>query len=878
MGNIRHVPEVRAPGHHQQQEGWKHGASFPSSPGSGVTGRLSRTWRWFWFILVRNRFVIAIASLIWLIWRSGTQPRRLAYPCQQAAAANLGVFAVLVVPALARRRKDRRGSTLPPAVQLATGSVALAGVLFVLVSAGVAVYSDYAVDYSPGNPALVDWPRLTAQDLANPDYGLSPRVFAPNDEEAVVAINRNDSVTYGTLPYGPGTNQAYDLIWQTVADLHLGPYANPLRDLVEDVNGDQEIRVVLEPNWVEYYPVRGGVGDPEGRSPAYTHPAMMRPMVDMAVAAGATEIIIGDSSGNPDNSCVANMGYQELITWLANHYPTVDITPYPVNFQDTGKFTWATLGTGSGGESAYAGSGYSYYHLRKANVGESSQYFATADSHGMPGPGVTACMGAYAVTDYLIDADVIVNMPKVKVHFHNPNTLAIKNWVGTTMLCTYNNYSNVGSCRISHTMHSTSSIYEESFGNDCMWRELADLHRIYLYWVRGSGVQPTPQRKYLTVMDGIVCGETDLYFNGGPTHWRANTVLASVDPVAIDAVTSRIQRYKFDNTPITNNANAVSDWPIGTSDPGELRVVSGAGTMIDSSFDHPSIYDDTHNPGLTWPDWDTTRLNDLTPPAINLVTAQNLGGGTWDVQADISNAHVAFYYYGDDGSGTGARNVVRLGKNGDTFSATITGAAGSGTVVAQDEYFNTATADIVSVPVIGLSTHQLDHTIHCSENPDHDTFTVANIGVGTLNYTIEVVDQPSWLDVYPDSGTSTGEPDAITVEYNCSGLLPETYLATIRVSDPNAANNPQDIAVTLVVETVAGDFDEDCDVDQEDFGHLQVCLTGPGTQVTDPDCTDADIAPLPGGDGDVDHDDFGILQGCMSGPNVIADKACDDLP
>ncbi|GMU21325.1 MAG: hypothetical protein AMXMBFR13_14180 [Phycisphaerae bacterium] len=112
-------------------------------PDAGVVAKLSWAWRWFWFILVRNRFSIAVASLIWLVWRSGTQPRRLSYPCQQAAAANLGFLAVLFIPEIARRRHGRTGSVAPHAIRLATGSVALAGVLFVLISAGVSVYSDF---------------------------------------------------------------------------------------------------------------------------------------------------------------------------------------------------------------------------------------------------------------------------------------------------------------------------------------------------------------------------------------------------------------------------------------------------------------------------------------------------------------------------------------------------------------------------------------------------------------------------------------------------------------------------------------------------------------------------------------------------------------
>lgn len=69
---------------------------------------------------------------------------------------------------------------------------------------------------------------------------------------------------------------------------------------------------------------------------------------------------------------------------------------------------------------------------------------------------------------------------------------------------------------------------------------------------------------------------------------------------------------------------------------------------------------------------------------------------------------------------------------------------------------------------------------------------------------------------------------------------------------------------------VTGDFDRDGDVDQEDFGRFQACLTGSTIPLTDPDCLAADLD----GDSDVDQNDFRIFQGCMSGANVPADPAC----
>ena len=73
-----------------------------------------------------------------------------------------------------------------------------------------------------------------------------------------------------------------------------------------------------------------------------------------------------------------------------------------------------------------------------------------------------------------------------------------------------------------------------------------------------------------------------------------------------------------------------------------------------------------------------------------------------------------------------------------------------------------------------------------------------------------------------------------------------------------------------LVPTVVQDFDRDGDVDQDDFGHFQACLTGPAVPQTDPDCQSANLD----GDSDVDQDDFGIFQGCLSGPANPADPNC----
>jgi alpha-glucosidase len=72
------------------------------------------------------------------------------------------------------------------------------------------------------------------------------------------------------------------------------------------------------------------------------------------------------------------------------------------------------------------------------------------------------------------------------------------------------------------------------------------------------------------------------------------------------------------------------------------------------------------------------------------------------------------------------------------------------------------------------------------------------------------------------------------------------------------------------VELKYPDFDEDGDVDQSDFGHIQVCLTGENITPPADGCDDSDLDQ----DEDIDSDDLDIFYGCLSGPNVLYDTDC----
>lgn len=181
---------------------------------------------------------------------------------------------------------------------------------------------------------------------------------------------------------------------------------------------------------------------------------------------------------------------------------------------------------------------------------------------------------------------------------------------------------------------------------------------------------------------------------------------------------------------------------------------------------------------------------------------------------------------------------------------------------------------LINKPITGIGPHiivdpdSVAATTIWSVDPPADHFTVRNGGGGTLNY--EIITHAAWIGVQPTSGSSSGEYDDISVIYNVEGLLPGDYEATIEVCDPLAFNSPVMLDVQLRIKPVPGDLDVDLDVDQQDFGLFQACLSGTGIAQHAPQCAGARLDE----DEDVDADDFTIFRRCLSGPNVTADPQC----
>ena len=111
------------------------------------------------------------------------------------------------------------------------------------------------------------------------------------------------------------------------------------------------------------------------------------------------------------------------------------------------------------------------------------------------------------------------------------------------------------------------------------------------------------------------------------------------------------------------------------------------------------------------------------------------------------------------------------------------------------------------------------------------------------------------------SGTTTA---TLTVS-SCNSNDTANYRCVVTGGCDTTTSNSASLTIG-----VPGDFDLDGDVDLEDFGHFQACLSGSYVPQNDPACAWAKLADH----NYVDQADMTRFRRCLSGPEIPADPVC----
>lgn len=103
------------------------------------------------------------------------------------------------------------------------------------------------------------------------------------------------------------------------------------------------------------------------------------------------------------------------------------------------------------------------------------------------------------------------------------------------------------------------------YGNDTTWRMVLDLNRILMYADSTGHFRDAPARRMFSIVDGIVGGEG----NGplDPTPKAAGVVVAGANPVAVDLACARLMGFDDQRLPLLRQAFCARALPIAAFEP-----------------------------------------------------------------------------------------------------------------------------------------------------------------------------------------------------------------------------------------------------------------------------------------------------------------------
>jgi len=234
---------------------------------------------------------------------------------------------------------------------------------------------------------------------------------------------------------------------------------------------------------------------------------------------------------------------------------------------------------------------------------------------------------SYLIPKSILEADVLINVPKLKTHMKAGLTVALKNLIGINASKDYLPHYRLGSpgeggdeypyaskmkriqslarqivpsnpliyrlarrigkilfrfdgCSGAYTRNPT--LYDTTggawYGNDTLWRAIIDLNRVFFYADREGVLQKSKQRKYFCLVDGVVAGEG----NGplSPISRETGVLIGGTNPVSIDLVAAALMDFCYESIPFLFQALSLSELPLFPYSVGDISCRSNVKSII----------------------------------------------------------------------------------------------------------------------------------------------------------------------------------------------------------------------------------------------------------------------------------------------------------
>lgn len=356
--------------------------------------------------------------------------------------------------------------------------------------------------------------------------------------------------------------------------------ANPFKDIL--LAGQT---VVLKPNWV-YHNNRSGFG----MDCMITNPSFIEAVVDLISKCNPQKIIIGDApiQGCNFNALVTNEWIERIKNKVGIPLEIIDFrrtimiekplaTLVNTEQRDMSHFISFDAGKGSYLESISDATGsfrVSMYNHR---------YLAENHKKGVH---------RYLIAKEPLEADVFINLPKLKTHNKAGLTGALKNLVGINGSKEFLPHHRIGGTKqggdnypgksvykyiaekLTDRMNSSDNSYSYQFfryvakgmlktfsilgknddisggwyGNDTVWRMVLDLNKIFIYGNLDGTFSPVPLRKIYSLTDAIIAGDHNgpLY----PQPVNLGIITFSDSSPCADLVHAAIMGFDWEKIPV----------------------------------------------------------------------------------------------------------------------------------------------------------------------------------------------------------------------------------------------------------------------------------------------------------------------------------------
>lgn len=410
------------------------------------------------------------------------------------------------------------------------------------------------------------------------EYPLNTECYAPSQEYPEhPAMETQDT-----------HNDAYDMVRSALHGFgmdseHFGSERwNPLGTLIQHDNC-----VLIKPSWVFHKNHQ----EQNGTDCLVTHTSILRAVLDYTVIAlgGTGRIIVADA---PIQSCDFETLRKDLnLDALMRFYKDQGIN---IEFLDLRNLHESQTPQAKNGyqvvdlaeNSAFSGfeEGTNRYRITSYNPLDMSEYHRR-EKH------------AYCISECVLMADVIINLPKPKCHRKSGATISLKNLVGciarkeclphhivgsaeeggdaylyTSLLkkarekfLDYQNKHYVNQqvpkyvifmlsiLQMLGKLFGKDAFFEGSwYGNDTLWRMICDINRIILYANKEGCLCDQAQRKIFTLADMIISGESEGPLMPSPK--KVGAIVCGFHGIAFDKAVAAVMGFDYQKIPSISKA------------------------------------------------------------------------------------------------------------------------------------------------------------------------------------------------------------------------------------------------------------------------------------------------------------------------------------